>query len=87
MGKIIKSLRLLTTVLLTYSPIGVIAVSAPRVKNPMPTTTKRTPNKKDKNKPLPIGVNVTESNNTISAIGRTEEYASLIFSLRIVLST
>ena len=86
-GKIIHSLLLLITVLPTYSPIGVIAVSAPSVNKPIPITVKNAPSKKDNILPFSTGINVEHNKITINAIGKTEEKASLILEFIAVLST
>ena len=52
-------------------PMGVIEVSAPREKNPMPIMTKNAPTKKLKNRSVSIGETLKHSSTTITNIGRT----------------
>ena len=53
-------------------PIGVIAVSAPRVKNAMPTINSTAPIKKETSILLGIGATVKHSSSTMMVIGRTD---------------
>jgi hypothetical protein len=82
------SKRLLDFVILdpTYSPIGVIAVSAPKVKRPIPTIRSKAPMINERSIAFDTGKKVTSKRRTISVTGRTDERDSEIFSRRIVLS-
>lgn len=64
----------------TLFPMGVMAVSAPRVKNAMPMISIAAPVRKDMSILLGIGEMVKQSTITISVIGSTEERASLNLS-------
>ena len=66
--------------------MGVIAVSAPKVKSPVPTTTLAAPSIKASIIPLSSGVTVMHKSITIIVMGKTEEKASFIFSEIMVLS-
>ncbi len=61
-------------------PIGVIEVSAPREKRPIPATSITAPTKKQSNKSGFIGETEKHKTKTIITIGRTDSAASLIFS-------
>lgn len=76
----------LTTPVPTYSPIGVIAVSAPSVNSPIPTTTNKTHTINVKNVSDGIGAIVKHKRRTIKDMGSTEENDSFILSKIIVLS-
>ena len=69
----------------TASPIGVIAISAPSVKKPIPRISKTAPITKAMSVPFGIGVIVKQSSRTIPVTGMTDNRDSLIFSFRIVL--
>ena len=56
----------------TFVPIGVIAVSAPKVKNAMPTISSTAPIKKETSILLGIGATVKHSSSTMMVIGRTD---------------
>ena len=62
------------------SPMGIMAMSAPREKNPIPTMSIAAPNRKSSSVPIGIGARVKLSKSTITVIGRTDESASEIFS-------
>ena len=68
-----------------YSPIGVIEVSAPRVKSPIPTIIIIAPIRNARNIDDGTGINVARRNNTIKVTGRTDDSDSFIFSDKIVL--
>ena len=85
-GMIIQIFLVFITVVPTYSPIGVIAVSAPSVNKPIPTVTNNAPTIKTKNIPLSMGAMVKHNAKTIAVIGKTEENASFTFCEIIVLS-
>ena len=63
-----------------YSPIGVIEVSAPSVKKPMPTITITAPIIKHMSIDAGTGINVASSPRTMSVTGKTDESDSFIFS-------
>ena len=65
----------------TLLPIGVIAVSAPTVKNAIPTISITAPVRKDTSILLGIGAIVKHSRSTITVIGSTDVRASFSFSL------
>lgn len=77
---IIHSLRDLVMHAPTLFPIGVIAVSAPRVKNAIPTISIAAPKAKDTSILFGMGVIVKHSIKTISVIGSTEDIASFSLS-------
>ena len=60
-------------------------ISAPRVKKPMPSTSRPAPTRKDSISPLSMGISAKHSSATITVIGSTEAMASLSFSLMIFL--
>ena len=64
----------------TPSPIGVIAISAPSWKNPIPTISMTAPVRNITMLPSSIGTKKILSIRTIPVIGRTAESDSLIFS-------
>ena len=68
----------------TRSPMGVMAVSAPRVKRPMPTISSAAPIKKASSVAVGRGATVKLSTSTIAVMGTTEARASRIFSRRTV---
>ena len=68
----------------TRSPIGVIARSAPSVKNIIPTTSSTAPIRNTISNPGEIGAIVKHRNNTIRMIGMTARSASSSFSSRFV---
>ena len=63
------------------SPIGIIAISTPSEKKPMPTMSRPAPKRKSISVPIGMGAVVKERIRTMSVTGSTEERASLIFSL------
>ena len=69
----------------TYSPIGIIAVSAPRVNSPIPRISITAPIMNESITPLLIGKNIKHRINTITVTGKTEESDSFSFSSSIVL--
>ena len=64
----------------TFSPMGVMEISAPREKNIMPTMTSTAPNKKLSKMPGDIGAMVKLRHRTMTMMGTTAERASDIFS-------
>ena len=68
----------------TYCPIGVIAVSAPRVNSPIPTISKTAPKINAKSISAGTGTIVTRRKSTIPVTGSTEESDSEIFGPKIV---
>lgn len=60
--------------------MGVMAVSAPRVKKAIPATSITAPALKDTSMLFGMGVMVKQSTSTINVIGSTEETASFVFS-------
>ena len=69
----------------TLFPIGVIAVSAPTVKNAIPTMSITAPVMNDMSILLGMGAMVKHSKRTIPVIGSTDESASFILSFKSVL--
>ena len=67
----------------TLFPIGVMAVSAPTVKNAIPTTSITAPVRNDMSIWFETGAMVKHSTRTIHVIGITEEMASFILSFKI----
>ena len=68
-----------------YSPIGVIEVSAPSVKKPIPTVIITAPMIKQRSIEDGTGKNVASSTSTIRVTGSTEDRDSFIFSDKTVL--
>lgn len=66
----------------TRSPIGVIAISAPEVKNIIPIRISTVPIKKQSRILGEIGAMENESSSTMATIGRTARRASIHFSDR-----
>ena len=66
------------------SPMGVMAVSAPRVKNPMPTMSSTAPAKKARRMSTGSGARVRQRTSTMAVMGSTEDRASRTFSPRTV---
>ena len=64
----------------TRSPIGVIAISAPGVKNIMPTTSSAAPMRKQSRMLGEIGAIVKQSRSTMPMIGSTARKDSASFS-------
>ena len=64
------------------SPIGIIDISAPREKKPIPIMSRKAPVKNSMMVPIGIGAIVILSNNTIAVIGRTDDSASFVFSFK-----
>ena len=60
----------------TYSPIGVMASSTPRVNNPIPNTSSAAPKRKLMSIPPEMGVIVKQRSMTINVTGRTDDRAS-----------
>ena len=63
-----------------YSPIGVIEISAPSVKKPMPMMTITAPITKQISIDAGTGMKVASRASTISVTGSTEDNDSFIFS-------
>ena len=61
-------------------PSGVIAISAPSWKKPMPTISSSAPIRNSVSAPISSGISVTLSTSTITVMGSTLESDSLIFS-------
>ena len=68
----------------TRSPMGVMAISAPRVKRPMPAISRTAPIKKASSVSVGTGEMVKHSASTMAVMGSTEARASRTFSPRIV---
>ena len=68
----------------TRSPMGVMAISAPSVKSPMPRINSTAPIKKASSVSAGTGEIVKLSTTTMAVIGSTEAKASRTFSPRIV---
>jgi hypothetical protein len=66
----------------TYSPIGLIAVSAPKVKRPMPKISITAPIRKATKIAELTGKKAISRISTIAVTGSTEDSASEIFSHR-----
>ena len=64
----------------TRSPIGVIDISAPRLKNTIPTITMKDPSKNSDNTAVDTGAILRHSIRTMSTIGITALTDSLVFS-------
>ena len=62
------------------SPIGIIAISAPIVKKPIPIISSAEPARNTNIVPEGIGTKTTLTISTIKVIGSTEPNASIIFS-------
>ena len=60
--------------------MGVMDISTPRVKKPMPPMSKMAPNRNRTNVPGSRGAMEMERRNTMAVMGRTEERDSLFFS-------
>ena len=69
----------------TYSPMGVMEISAPRVKKPMPTISATAPTKKAISVPLGMGATVKHSASTSAVTGKTAWRDSRILARKIVL--
>ena len=67
------------------SPIGIMDISAPSEKNPIPTTSRTAPSTNSRMVPMGMGVIVILNKNTMQVIGSTEDNASLIFSFNFVI--
>lgn len=67
------------------SPIGIIAISLPSEKNPIPIVSITAPNRNSMIISNGIGAIVILSTMTIAVIGRTDETASIIFSFNFLL--
>ena len=63
------------------SPMGIIAISAPREKRPIPTISSTAPARKRSSVPMGIGIRVALRTRTMAVMGKTEERDSRIFSL------
>ena len=72
--------RILVRWLPLCSPMGIMAISAPRLKNPIPTIKSTAPTRNISRVASDMGVMVTQSTNTISVTGSTASSASIIFS-------
>ena len=68
----------------TRSPMGSMAVSAPRVNKPIPTISSTAPTKNASSTSVGTGAAVKHKISTIRVIGTTEASASLTFSPNIV---
>jgi hypothetical protein len=68
----------------TPSPLGIIAISAPRVKKPIPMISRAAPARNIMMVPEGMGARTTLTINIMAVMGRTEEKASLIFSFNIL---
>ena len=80
MPKITGSFRLLVITAPTRSPMGVMLISAPSVKNMMPTTIMAAPSKKHSRMLGDTGAMVKQSTSTMAAMGSTACSASNSFS-------
>ena len=69
----------------TYSPIGIIAASAPSVKSPIPKMSITAPIRKERSIGASTGAIDIMRINTIALTGSTDASDSFIFSLSIVL--
>lgn len=75
-----SSLRLRVMTAPTRSPMGVMLISAPRVKNMMPTTIMAAPSKKHSRMLGDTGATVKQSTSTMATMGSTACSASKSFS-------
>ena len=67
----------------TLSPMGIMAISAPREKSPIPTTRRMAPSRNIIRVPTGIsGARVKLSSSTRAVIGSTEERDSRVFAFR-----
>ena len=64
----------------TFSPMGIMAISAPRVKKPMPMMSRNAPIRNSIIGARGIGVIVLHNSSTMAVMGSTAERDSLIFS-------
>ena len=80
MPRITGSLRLLVSTAPTRSPMGVLLISAPRVKNMMPTTIMAAPSRKHSRMLGDTGATVKHSTSTMATMGSTACSASSSFS-------
>ena len=71
MPKITGSFRLLVITAPTRSPMGVMLISAPSVKNMMPTTIMAAPSKKHSRMLGDTGAMVKQSTSTMATMGST----------------
>ena len=62
------------------SPMGIIAISAPREKRPIPKISSTAPARKSSRVPMGTGMTVRLSASTMAVMGSTEERDSKIFS-------
>ena len=65
----------------TCSPMGIMAMSAPRVKKPMPIISRHAPARNSVSGARGMGVTVMQSATTMTVMGRTADRDSAIFSL------
>ena len=62
------------------SPMGIIAISAPREKRPIPRMSSTAPAKNSSTVPMGMGTTVTLRASRMAVMGSTEERASITFS-------
>ena len=65
-------------------PMGLIAISTPEVKKPMPRTISAAPTRNSKIVPEDMGTKITLEIKKIAVMGITDVKARMIFSLRIL---
>ena len=68
-----------------WSPMGIMAMSAPREKNPMPTISMPAPSRNSSSVPMGMGASVKLSTSMMTVMGSTEERDSAIFSFSFLL--
>ena len=64
----------------TFSPMGIMAISTPRVKNPIPIIRKAAPARNSISGSRGMGVMVIPRINTMQVTGSTDDKDSVIFS-------
>jgi hypothetical protein len=64
--------------------MGIMDISAPRVKKPIPMTRRAAPARNSRIVPAGMGTRTTLATSTIAVMGSTEEKASIIFSFSIL---
>ena len=82
MAMIIHSLRVRVMALPAYSPMGVMAMSVPSVKSPMPKISMSAPKMNASSALLDTGIMKKQIRNTIIVIGSTDASDSLHFSFK-----
>jgi hypothetical protein len=88
MIKLIPRVRTKLEVLVSWaptpSPMGIMDISAPRVKKPIPIIRSAAPARNIRIVPAGMGTRITLAISTIAVMGSTDEKASIIFSFNIL---